>query len=385
MTIIHVVEPFASGVAVFVKLLTEAMPDDQHIVIHGERQRVKPAADVKKEFPARNVRFIRWRSARRSIDPVRDAMAFSELVTIFRRLHRKGLVDAVHLHSSKGGLLGRAAARVVGIQNVFYTPNGASFLSSRFKLMRFLFRRMEKLGSRLGGQVICCSPSELLAYRQLGIEAQYINNGIASDNISADGLDELTSQFTVVTSGRIDDQKNPVLFNEIASYFRDMPDVRFLWIGDGRHRRVLTSPNITVTGWKDSTEVHRIVAQSQVYLSTSRYEGLSFAVLEALALRKPVLLSQCTGNVDIVRLGVNGDLFKSPYDAIVKLLHYYNNPEMLEVMGAYSGAICKADYNMRENFKGYRELYAGTWKAAKTSVMSWLPEFSREKISTSSI
>ena len=64
MTIIHVVEPFASGVAVFVKLLTEAMPDDQHIVIHGERQRVKPAADVKKEFPARNVRFIRWRSAR---------------------------------------------------------------------------------------------------------------------------------------------------------------------------------------------------------------------------------------------------------------------------------------------------------------------------------
>jgi hypothetical protein len=38
MIIVHVVEPFEAGVAVFVKLLSETMPDDTHIIIHGERR-----------------------------------------------------------------------------------------------------------------------------------------------------------------------------------------------------------------------------------------------------------------------------------------------------------------------------------------------------------
>lgn len=137
MIIIHIVEPFATGVAVFVRLLTEAMPNDMHIIVHGERKEVMRADEVKKNFPRENVRFIRWRSAKRSIDPLKDILALSELYTILRRLKRKGLVDAVHLHSSKSGLLGRAAARMAGISNVIYTPNGASFLSARNGLARF--------------------------------------------------------------------------------------------------------------------------------------------------------------------------------------------------------------------------------------------------------
>lgn len=385
MTVIHVVEPFASGVAVFVKLLTESMPDDLHIIIHGERKKVKSASAVKREFPVANVRFIKWRSATRSIDPLKDIMALTELTTILRRLKRKGLVDAVHLHSSKSGLLGRAAARMAGIGNVFYTPNGASFLSSKHRFVRYCFGRIEKFASKLGGRVVCCSPSELLAYQQLGIDAQYISNGISADQLKPAQARSKAGPFKIVTSGRIDDQKNPGLFDEIASYFKEMPEWKFVWIGDGRRRNLLKSPNIEVTGWLDSAEAQRLVASSQVYLSTSRYEGLSFSVLEALAMRKPVLLSHCTGNVDLVRMGANGDLYKSSYEAIVKLMQYRNNPEMLQVMGAYSEAICAADYNMEENFKGYRALYAGTWKAENWSVMSWLQALRADNVSTSSI
>ena len=380
VTIIHVVEPFASGVAVFVKLLTEAMPDDLHIIVHGERRKVKRASEVKKEFLAPNVRFIKWRSAQRSIDPVRDVMALSELVTIFRRLRRKGLVDAVHLHSSKSGLLGRAAARIAGINNVFYTPNGASFLSSRLGFVRYFFKVTEKWASRLGGRVVCCSPSEFLAYRQLGIDARYINNGISSEFFKSFSPASTRQGFTIVTSGRIDDQKNPALFNEIAAYFSEIPEVNFVWIGDGKLRNELRSPNIRVTGWLNATEAHDIVKSAQVYLSTSRYEGLSFAVLEALAMRKPVLLSNCTGNVDLVRTGVNGDLFSSSYEAIVKLLQYYNNPEMLQVMGDYSAEICESDYDMQTNFKNYRHLYAGNWTEISWSTLSWLQPVLKEKI-----
>lgn len=359
MIIIHIVEPFAAGVAVFVKLLTEAMPNDMHIVVHGERKKVMRADDVKKNFPQQNVRFIRWRSAKRSIDPLKDILALSELYTILRRLKRKGLVDAVHLHSSKSGLLGRAAARMAGISNVIYTPNGASFLSARNGLARFFYRQLERLGSRLGGRIVCCSPSELHAYHELGIDAQYISNGIESQKAQQIFSSAVNRRFTVVTSGRIDKQKNPVLFNEIASYFREFADVQFIWIGEGKDKKHLVADNITVTGWLSSAEVHRIVARSDVYISTSVYEGLSFAVLEALSLKKPVLLSNCTGNMDLVKQGVNGDLFNSPYEAIVKLLQYYNNREMLDVMGQYSGEICATEFDVKKNFKSYRELYKG--------------------------
>ena len=359
MIVVHIVEPFAAGIAVFVRSLTEVMPDDIHIVIHGERKNVMTASDVKKNFPKQNVRFIRWRSAQRSIDPVKDIFALTELYTILRRLKRKDLVDAVHLHSSKSGLLGRAACRMAGITNVFYTPNGAPFLSSKNRFSRFIYRRLEKFGSRLGGKVVCCSASELEEYLSLGIDAGYINNGVETGASQESSLKDPDSKFRIVTSGRIEAQKNPALFNAIASYFEGMERIEFAWIGDGAEKKCFTSKNITVTGWLADADVHKYMAASDIYLSTSRYEGLSFAVLEALALNKPVLLHNCTGNTDLVKNGLNGGLFNTEADAIVRILQYYTNPEMLRVMGDYSGKICKAEFDVQTNFRKYRDLYAG--------------------------
>lgn len=369
MIIVHIVEPFAAGIAVFVKSLTEAMPDDMHIIVHGERKSEMSAQEVKKSFPRQNVRFIRWRSAQRSIDPLKDLFALSELYKILRRLRRKNLVDAVHLHSSKSGLLGRAACRMAGVTNVFYTPNGASFLSAQNKFARFFYQQLEKVGYRLGGNVVCCSASELEEYEKIGINAGYINNGIAIKHHEPGKLS--TDKFRIVTSGRIEKQKNPSLFNEIASYFEDMEQVEFVWIGDGQQKKLFTAKNITVTGWLSNKEVHEYVAASHIYVSTSKYEGLSFAVLEALALKKPVLLSNCTGNIDIVKKGINGDLFDKAPEAIVKILQYYNNREMLDVMGGFSAEICRTEFNVKENFKGYRELYAGSLKGLTGRKVKW--------------
>ena len=89
MVIVHVVEPFAAGIAVFVKSLTETMPDDTHIVVHGERRYVMTAKEVKKTFPQKNVRFIRWRSAQRSINLFKDFLAFKRLKILYNSLKAK--------------------------------------------------------------------------------------------------------------------------------------------------------------------------------------------------------------------------------------------------------------------------------------------------------
>jgi glycosyltransferase involved in cell wall biosynthesis len=353
------VEPFAAGIAVFVKSLTEMMSEDVHIIVHGERKKEIAASEVKKIFPQKNIRFIRWRSAQRAVHPLKDFMAFSELYKILRRLKKKQLVDAVHLHSSKSGLLGRAACRMAALNNVFYTPNGAPFLSGRNTLANYFYQQLEKIGHGLGGNVICCSESELNAYKRIGINARYVNNGISLKSEPHPASATTKQKFRIITSGRIVAQKNPYLFNTIATYFQEFEDFEFIWAGDGDERAALKATNISVTGWLPTQEVKALVAQADIYLSTSHYEGLSFAVLEALALKKTMLLSDCVGNMDVVKSGLNGDLFTNETEAIIKLLHYYNNRAMLPVMGEFSHRICSAEFDVLQNFNTYRDIYTG--------------------------
>jgi glycosyltransferase involved in cell wall biosynthesis len=335
------------------------MPDDLHIVVHGERKHVMTATDVKRSFPKNNVRFIRWRSAQRSINPLKDFLALGELYKILRRLKKKNLVDAVHLHSSKSGLLGRAACRMAGLANVVYTPNGAPFLSATNSVANYFYQQLERLGNSFGGQVVCCSESELEEYKRIGIDGYFVNNGIAVEKKVAGTPNPRRDKFRIITTGRIEKQKNPELFNNIARYFEEFDQFEFVWVGDGAARKTLTSKNIVITGWQTPETVKEELAQSDIYISTSVYEGLSFGVLEALSLRKPVLLSSCVGNKDVIKGGVNGDLFRNEAEAIIKILSYGNNRDMLPVMGEYSREICDQKFDLNQNFMTYRNIYQG--------------------------
>jgi glycosyltransferase involved in cell wall biosynthesis len=352
MVIIHVVEPFASGVAVFVQSLVENLPNDEHYIIHGERTEVMPAASVKALFPQNNVHFISWKHAHRSINPIKDLRALLFLVGELKKLKK---VDAVHLHSSKSGFLGRIACKLVGLKNVVYTPNGAPFLNNG-RGKNFLFKKLEQLGAALGGRVICCSKSEQEAYLRIGIKAGYVNNGTALMSIDLSKSNH-QERFIIVKSSRIEKQKNPALFNEIASYFLPFPQFEFIWIGDGTQKEALSSPNIKITGWLPEWEAKKIVAQADLFLSTSAFEGLSFSTLEAMQLRKPLLLSDCVGNRDMIANGLNGDLFSNTQSAILKILEYYNNKAMLPLMGHFSQNLCEKEFDVKRNLPQYRRIY----------------------------
>lgn len=359
MKIVHVAEAFAGGIVVFVKSLVENLPDDEHIIVHGERAHVTSFNDVRKQFSQTNARFVRWHSAQRSIHLVKDFTAFLELYRILKRLKKQRQIDAVHLHSSKSGFIGRIVCRVLGIPNVIYTPNGAPFLVGTNKISNYIYKQLERLAYAFGGQVVCCSPSEQTEYEKVGIRAITINNGIPFDRVSGFDMAPSNKRFCIVTSGRIIHQKNPSLFNTIARYFEEFPQFEFVWIGDGPQRELLTASNITITGWMPQEEVGRLISAANVYMSTAHFEGLPYAVLEALSLKKPVLLSNSVGNRDLVKSCLNGDLFKHHSEAIVKLLQYFNNISMLNIMGEYSALHGKESFNVNYTFTRYRSLYEG--------------------------
>jgi len=88
MIIARIVEPFATGIAVFVKSLTEAMPDGMHIMVHGERRKEMTVAE------------------KRSINPIKGLFAMAEILYNAEKIQTKKIVDTVHLHSSENGVQG---------------------------------------------------------------------------------------------------------------------------------------------------------------------------------------------------------------------------------------------------------------------------------------
>lgn len=349
MKITHIIES-TGGSADFVLYLAKYIPEFQHNIIYGDRTFSVFGGrfeKLKEEYP--NVNFIYWRHVQREIDIVKDIKASLSLFSLLKNLES----DAVHLHSSKAGFIGRIVCFFLGYKNVIYTPNGLSFLRrdvSFFKVKTYIL--FERLANILNGRVVSCCKSEADELIRIGISSSFINNG----TVIFDNEPKLPGkEFIVATIGRITIQKNPSLFNEIAIAFVNVPSVRFLWIGGGELNHVLTSKNITITGWMERDLVLKKLADVDVYLSTALWEGLPFSVIEAMNFNKPLLLNKCTGNIDLVN--ENGYLFEESEDAIDKIFRLIDDSEMRIELGKNSHIMAEKYFNVKNMAKLYEEEY----------------------------
>lgn len=354
MKIVHVVECFAGGTAQFVNLATHYMNQHEHIIIHGDRKDEISVEKVKASFPD-TVSFLSWKHAQRELRPFKDIRALVDLCRKLKVLNP----DVIHLHSSKAGFIGRAACKLLGMKNVVFTPHGAAFLRKDITYLKLkLYRALEKQASRFSGSVVCCSKSEAEKFNEIGINASFINNGIRlPDNRVTSCKSKHGNNFTIVTSGRITAQKEPLLFNKIAEAFSNNKSIQFIWIGEGEKRDLLTSSNITVTGWIDRAEVLEILAGADLYISTSSWEGLPFSVLEAMSLGKGLLVSDCIGNIDLVDEGYNGYVFRTCTEAIQKINRLRDNRNILEEFGKNSVSLCYEKFNIVDTFDQYLSVY----------------------------
>ena len=353
MKVIHVAESFAAGVLHFVAQLTHAMPEHEHIVIHG--QRPDTPNNYASLFPNK-VKLLAWHGVTRDISPFGDVLALYRLM----RLLNQHDADVIHLHSSKAGFLGRIAAKLLWQSGkVIYTPHGVAFLRQDVtSLKQTLFIGLEKVASLCSGQVIACSASEAASFHAHGIAAAYINNGITCARLPESAPNKPDdAPFTIAVVGRISNQKNPARFNAIAQAFANDPRFRFVWVGDGELRHLLSAPNIRCTGWVSGVEVAQHLQMADIYLSTSSWEGLPLSALEAMCYRLPMVLSECTGHTDIVQDGRNGYLFQHDDTAVLALRTLAGDAALRERLGRASRELLEQQFTVQQMADGYRRVY----------------------------
>jgi glycosyltransferase involved in cell wall biosynthesis len=244
----------------------------------------------------------------------------------------------------------------LGIKAVVYTPGGAALLRKDISgIKRNLYGYLESFGNLFGGHVVACGQSEANALAHYGVRASVIANGVEVGPIPKQGHEQ-HAPLKVVSMGRATVQKNPAQFGRIAKALATK-GFHFTWIGTGELEVDLPKPFVEMTGWLLQTEAKKLLANSDIYLSTSIWEGLSLAVLEGMSSGLPLVLSACPGNVDVVVPGENGYLFTTDEEAIERLLALQANPSLRLQMGQKSYQTLVAEHNVEDVVKKYELLY----------------------------
>lgn len=314
LQLMHLVESTATGTLSMLAMLANRQAQLGHRVTVVYSRRPETPLNLSNVFDSRirlvNVQMLSHADQLHSI-------------RILRRLLQEEVNDAVFLHSSIAGFIGRIAS--LGLSDAtryFYIPHCISLMRCDVDpLTRALFVALEWAGASRRCDYIACSASEkqtidrLIPFRRCHI----IENAIDFAALPfIPNAEQRQRRPEVITAGQIRPQKNPQEFASICRVVKQQcPNVAFTWIGDGDsdQRTNLEHAGVTVTGWMSKDDVFRRMANSAVYLSTSRWEGMPVSVIEACALGLRVVVSPCVGNVDVIEEGRTGWIYHSPTHA----------------------------------------------------------------------
>lgn len=218
---------------------------------------------------------------------------------------RAGSGTIVHIHHAAVGLLfhlarwsclGRRRRILYNVHNVF------SNYDAKYKVMTFL-------NILLANRVVCVSRA---SYRSMpavlrrlkGERMTFIRNGVDLERLdrvrrggttapapSSDGL------IRLITVGKFYRQKNYPFLLEV---FRRLPEAfRLVAVGEGPDRPAVealagelgVAGRIEFTGLIPREQVFARMAEADIYVSASLWEGLPVGVLEAMASELPLILS----------------------------------------------------------------------------------------------
>ena len=293
------------GATIHVRDVAAAMRDRGHevlVLVGGE-------GPVTEQFAAAQVPFQSMRHLRRSLHPLRDVLAYRELMAALRAFKP----DLVSTHTAKAGWLGRAAAAKLG-QKVIYTPHGLP-VEGRFSgAAADLFALAERVASRWTAAVICVSEAEkrvALAYGVADRERIYV---------VPNGVRDVPPEF------RAAPECDPVRICSVARFAQPKDHATLLvalatlrsraWsldlIGDGplqaRSQRLAErlgiAERVAFRGYQPDPEP--ALAAAQLFVLSTRSEALPRSVLEAMRAGLPVVATDVGGIGEAVQNGVSG-------------------------------------------------------------------------------
>lgn len=317
MRILMVVRPAVGGMKQCVLLLARGMAEDGHEVEIA----CPPGAEVGTEaralgVPVHDIDLVD------PVRPVRDLRCTLALVSLVRR----GRYDVVHMHGFKAALVGRLGAALGGCRTRVVTVHNHILYRDISSAKKLVHRVLERSLAPLATRIVAVSESirdELVAeYAIDPARVIAIHNGIdlapflalPDRGAARESLGLSADALVIGTAGRFAEQKGLRYLMEAAPEVAEGRDVVFYVGGDGPLRDDLVA-RAAATGLGDRIrfpgfvrDVPALLAAIDVYVQPSLSEGLSIALIEAMAAAVPIVATTAGGSPEIVVDGVTGFL-----------------------------------------------------------------------------
>ena len=279
--------------------------------------------------------------------------------------------DLVHCHLPIAGVVGRLAGRMCGIP-VIYTEH------NRMERYHPLTRRLNLFTWGLQSRVIAVSAevaSSIGAHVRRPVPVDVVLNGVDLEHFSGERSDGTqvrrslgipTDAPIVGTVAVFRAQKALDDWLKAARQIVDrVPSVNFVIVGDGPLRMELAdlSRTIGLAGVVHfpglQTDVRPYLAAMDVFMSSSLFEGLPVALLEAMAMRCPVVATSVGGIPEVIRHGENGYLVepRSPSNLANSVLDLLQSNERSRRFGEFGRNTIEGGFSLQRMNRQIEAIY----------------------------
>lgn len=264
----------------------------------------------------------------RPIHPIKDAAAVLQL----RRLYRRLSPQLVSAHTAKAGMVARLA-RGFGGPPVVFTAHGWQFAEGIGFGQKLAVLAVERLCAPLSHRIIVVSQYDFDLARKIGIAGPprmiCVHNGMPDVPPPHRTVWDARRDLRLIMVARFQEQKDhPTLFRAL-SLLRDRP-WRLDLVGDGplmdqakdQCQRLELSDRVRFLG--QAWNVAELLAENDVFLLISHWEGFPRSILEAMRAAMPVIASEVGGVPESVKKGVSGWLVpRGNHQLLADALRFY--------------------------------------------------------------
>jgi glycosyltransferase involved in cell wall biosynthesis len=306
---------------------------------------------------------------KRSILPLNDIKSFFKLIRILRQIKP----DIVHTHTSKAGVLGRLAAKIVVPRaRVIHTYHGHLLYGYFPKWKTNLIVLLEKFLARFSDGLVAVTHQVMEDLKKAGIGEleiwHVIRPGlpVSSQVDKAEALKSLgipTDKTNLVWIGRFTDIKNPMLaIKAIESLESDIrQDVTLVMAGSGELlkacQRYSTAHSLPIyfTGW--ITDINPVLGVADLLLMSSRNEGMPVVIVEAALRGIPTITTSVGGVKEFVNDGSTGWLTEQTPESISERISQLVNTTELREVGDRAKSLAETEFSIDTMVKNHINLY----------------------------
>lgn len=371
MKVVHVIEPMEHGVFIWVIDMANNLVENGYdvTVIHSLREATPE--NWRELFDSR-VKLIHVQMGR-AINPVTDIKALFNITRELKRIRP----DVIHGHSSKSGVLARAAGFLLG-QNkrTIYTSHAIHYPLIKQPLKRSIYKLLELVSYWLGGTIVACSKREYdIILEEITnknpTRLRCISNGIDLSQIQVRDYSQKKPEDEKVrigVLGRVSNQKAPWVFAAIAKkLLAKHANAEFIWVGGGEpeDEAPLKEAGVIITGFLGRDDAIKETAKLDIFLQTSLYEGLSLALLEAQAAGIPAVVSNIPGNDEVVQHEQCGFVGNDEAELANYTERLIESAELREQLGSGARRYVEENFSFDAMGDQYKALYEEAASAYK--------------------